>query len=273
MKILCMLSFALVVPVSAAEIRWTGSGTVSGVGGAGFAGLATVGDPVDFEMVYDTGMEVSRRSLLQIGDAFAGVAWFHGPANLSIRITIGGSVWEGEMPEVPASTNVMESQCWDFGGNPDWFKTTLDSSRGGTYPVFPYSGEGTTRSLEIQFRDDTSPANLFVIHQLPDGLSCLPQMTTASGAVRAGSDAVTFTLNPATVRVAQPQVPLSIARVEGGIELAWDTEDGKNYRLESTPDLKCWFEEGRFVGDGNPIIDFSNPFGRDPTRFFRVVEN
>lgn len=263
----------VLVPAVASEIRWTASGTVSGTPGAGFSGLAAAGDPVAIELVYETGAVVNARSFIPIGDTIIGRAWFHGPLKLAITVTIGDATWRGEMPEVSGETNVMESSCRDFGGSPDWFKVTLDSARGGTYPAFPQNGAETARSLEIEFRDDAAPADLFFVHQLPDTLSCLPQMTSAKGAVRAGAGAIHFELDPATVRVAQPQVPVTIANLPGGIELTWATEDGKNYRLESTSDLKCWVEEGRFSGDGNPVRDFFNPFPGDSRRFYRVVEN
>ncbi len=272
MKLL-LVFFFLGIVASASEIRWTGSGTVSGMSGSGFDGLATAGDPVQIELVYDSGCLVDGRSLLPIGGSLAGRAWFHGAADLSITITVGENSWVGEMPTVGEGTNVMESLCWDPSGTTDWFKVTLDAARGGTFPGFPYGGSETARSLEIEFRDDVSPTGLFSVHQLPNSLSCLPELTSASGAVRAGADSISFTLDLSTVKVAQPGVPLSIARISEGIELIWETENGKNYRLESTPDLKCWIWEGDFLGDGNPISEVFNPFGFDSKRFYRVVEN
>ena len=263
---------ALSVSAGSAEIRWPASGSVSGQTGVGFPGSITVGSPVEITMVYDSTTAMSPRSFLNFGSAFFGEAWFYGAAELAITVRIGETLWRGEMPMVPAGQNVMVSSCWDGGGSPDRFTVTLDSARGGTFPDFPYTGLETSRALVIEFRDDQSPAGLFTIHQLPDTLSCLPEMTSASGAVRAGADAILFTLDVSTVKVAQPQVQLSIATENGGIRLTWNTEEGKSYRLDSTANLKCWFEEGKHVGNGNPVHQLLFPFLTNPRRFYRVVE-
>jgi len=211
MKFLMVCPIAMLVVsfvANSAEIRWTASGSVSGLSGSGFAGLASVGDPLEITMVYDSAATVAPRSFFNIGAAFYGEAWFHGAAELAITVKIGEKLWRGEMPTVPAGQAVMVTQCWEGGGSPDRFQVTLDTARGGDFPDFPYGGVESSRTLEVEFRDDQSPAALFSIHQLPDTLSCLPEMTSATGAVRAGGDAISFTLDVTTVKVSQPQVPV-----------------------------------------------------------------
>lgn len=276
MKILRILPTLVLLPfcgVNSAEIRWTASGTISGLNGTGFSDFAGIGDPVEITMVYDSATSVNPRSFFSIGAASFGEAWFFGEAGLAITVKIGGNQWRGEMPTVPEGQNVMLTRCWEGGGSPDLFKVTLDSARGGTYPEFPYGGTDSSRSLEIEFRDDQAPANLFAIHQLPGTLSCLHEMTSAWGAVRAGADSIIFTLDISTVKVSQPQVPVSIDPVTGGIRLTWETEDGKSYRLDGTADMKCWFVEGRYTGNGIPIQQILYPFAFNPQRFYRVVED
>ena len=104
----------------AAEVRWTAQGTVSSISGAAFSGTGVVsGSAVEIVLVYDSKTEVNGRSYLPIDGAIAGRAWFRGAANLGITVKIGDNTWSGEMPNIPAGVNVMESVCWDFGGSPD----------------------------------------------------------------------------------------------------------------------------------------------------------
>lgn len=257
----------------AAEVRWTASGTVSTISGTAFSGTgAATGSAVEIVMVYDSKTEVNGRSYLPIDGAIAGRAWFRGAANLGITVKIGGNTWSGEMPSIPAGVNVMESVCWDFGGNPDWFNVTLDAARGGTFPSFPQAGNETTRALKLEFRDDTTPAELFDVHVLPDSLTNLCAMTSASGAVQAGTSTLAFTLNPATVAVTLPRVPVALNKTVTGIELFWESEFGKTYRIEGTSDLRCWSEEGIEPGNGTLIQRNLTPFATYPKRFYRIVE-
>lgn len=223
-------------------------------------------------MVYDSATEVVGRSFLPAGESFAGRAWFRGAADLGITVKIGDNTWSGEMPSIPTGVNVMESFCWDFGGNPDWFNVTLDAARGGTFPSFPHSGNESTRALKLEFRDDTAPAELFNIHVLPDSLTQLCAMTSATGSVQAGSSTLAFTLNPATVTVTLPQVPVALNKTATGIELFWESEFGKSYRIEGTSDLRCWSEEGVHLGNGTLIQQSLTPFEIYPKRFYRIVE-
>lgn len=257
----------------AAEVRWTAQGTVSSISGAAFSGTGVAsGSEVEIVMVYDSKTEVEGRSYLPIGGAIAGRAWFRGAANLGITVRIGGNTWTGEMPSIPAGVNVMESVCWDFAGNPDTFTVTLDAARGGTFPGFPHTGNETSRALKLEFRDDTSPAELFDVHVLPDSLAQLCHMTSATGAVQAGTSTLAFSLNPSSVNVTLPKVPVALSKTATGIELFWESEFGKSYRIEGTSDLRCWSEEGIHTGNGTLIQQILTPFATYPKRFYRIVE-
>ena len=259
--------------VSAAEIRWTARGTVSSVSGSGFSGIGvSVSNTAEFEMVYDSDILIQPRSFLPIGAAIYGTAWFHGTANLRITVKVGGQTWTGEMPEIPSDVDVMELSCWDSGGNPDVFKLNLDAARGGNFPSFPQSGVVTTRALKLEFRDTTSPAELFNVHVLPDSLTKVCEMTSATGSIVAGTSSIAFILDPKSVGATLPQVPVSISREGPGIQLAWKTDPGKTYRIEGSSDLRCWSSEGVFPGTGGIFQQALTPFGIYPKRFYRIAE-
>lgn len=257
----------------ASEVRWTARGTVSSLSGAAFSATGVVtGHAVEIEMVYDSNTDVNGRSFLPIGSGFAGRGWFYGQANLGITVRIGHNTWNGAMPTIAFGTNVMESVCYDFAGNPDWFKVTLDSARGGTFPSFPQSGNESVRALVLEFRDDTSPAELFDIHVLPDSVTNVCAMTSATGSITAGTSTLAFTIDPSSVSVSQPRVPVSIAQVNGGIQLSWESELGKNYRVEGSSDLRCWSQEALQSGNGALRQQLLTPFATYSKRFYRVVE-
>ena len=257
----------------AAEVRWTVRGTVSSISGGAFAGTGVVtGNAVEVVMVYDSQTRVEGRSFLPINGVFAGRAWFTGAANLGITVKIGNHTWSGGIPNIPSGINMMESVCWDLGGNPDWFNVTLDAARGGSFPSFPHTGNEPSRSLKLEFRDDTSPADLFNIHVLPDSLTQVCAMTSATGAVQAGSSILAFTMIPSSVNVTLPRVPVALNKTATGIELLWETKNGKTYRIEGTSDLRCWSDEGIHSGTGTLKQQNFTPFATYPKRFYRIVE-
>jgi hypothetical protein len=259
--------------LTAAEIRWTAQGTVSAVSGGALGDTGvTSGNTVEVTMTYDSNTAVEARSYLPVQGAIGGRAWFTGAANLGITVKIGDKVWTGEMPNVPSTTNVMESVCWDFGGPSDWFNITLDAARGGTFPSFPHTGNDAVRSLTVEFRDDLFPGDLFDIHVLPNSVSNLCAMTSATGSIMAGTSTIAFTIDPTSVQVSQPRVPTSISRTETGIRLDWNTESGKSYRIEGSANLRCWSAEGIYSGTGTSQHLDLTPFATYPTRFYRIVE-
>jgi len=248
-------------------------GSVTSVTGSDFAGSGVAAtDLVEFEMTNDSNAQVKTLSFLPILGALSGRAQFIGAIDLAVTIRIGGQEWTGELPATGTYLNVLSSNCWDFGGNPDIFQVDLDTAGGGTFPSFPVDNAELAKEISLDFRDSTSPAELFEVHILPDNLSQVCEMTTASGAVKAGSSTISFTLDPASVRITLPPVPASLAKVEGGIQLSWDTEIGKTYRLEGTSDLKTWGIEGIYSGTGEPRQPVLNPFDTYSRRFYRVVE-
>jgi hypothetical protein len=259
--------------LSASEVKWTARGTVTSVSGAAFSGTGTTaGHAVEIVLVYDSNTFVDGRTFLPINGALAGRAWFTGAADLGIHVKIGDNTWSGEMPVVPAGTNVMESVCWDFGGSPDTFVVTLDSARGGSFPSFPHAGNESVRALKLDFRDETSPAELFDVHVLPDSVTKVCAMTKASGSVVAGSSTLSFTLDPSTVHITQPRVPVTLVKDGNSIHLSWQSEVGIAYRIEGSSDLRCWSEEAIQSGNGLVRQQTLTPFATHPKRFYRIVE-
>jgi hypothetical protein len=148
----------------------------------------------------------------------------------------------------------------------------LGSAGGGTFPSFPAADDELEKELKLEFRDGTSPAELFEVQILPDNLSQVCEMTSATGSVRSGSSVISFNLDPESVKITLPPVPVSLAKVEGGIQFTWETEIGTTYRLEGTSDLKVWSIEGIYGGTGSPQQPILNPFSTYTKRFYRVVE-
>ena len=258
---------------TAAEIRWTARGTVSSVSGSGFSGTnAITNSPAEFELAYDSNMLTSPRSFISFGAAVTGNAWFYGNANLRVTIRINGQTWSGQLPIIPSGTNIMESSCWDGGGNPDIFRVNLDTARGGVFPEFPQAGSETSLALGMEFRDSTSPAELFQVHTLPDSLSSVCAMTTATASITAGASTISLTIDPATVRVSLPQVPATISKTETGVQLSWNSELGKTYRIEGSSDMKCWAYEAEIPGTGGTIQESLTPFETYQQRFYRIAE-
>ncbi|GAA5478066.1 hypothetical protein Hhel01_01564 [Haloferula helveola] len=261
----------MIATASASEVLWAGKGAVSTVGGTGFTGVAAE-DEVEIQLAYDSDALVDDRSFLVFDGAVAGRAWFYGQVNLAVTVRIGELTWAGTIANIPDGTSIMESVCWDFGGNPDRFTVILDAERGGSFPSFPYSGVESARELKIEFLDSTSPAELFDVHVLPDGVANICEMTSASGSIRAGSDLISFVIDPKSVRVSQPRVPVVLTRTAGGLQFEWETEIGTSYRLESSSDLWCWVIEDTVGGTGLTVQRNLNPFGTYFRRFYRVVE-
>jgi len=275
MKTIPLITLCLgVVNLSASEIRWTAHGTVSSLSGAAFSSTdVTAGNDVEIVMAYDSATEVAGRSLLFYpGGAVAGRAWFYGSVNLSITVKIGENTWTGQVPTLTNSMNVMESVCYDFGGPYDWFKVTLDSARGGTFPSYPHTGNESVRALTLEFRADSSPPNLFDVHVLPDSITNLCDMTSATGSIEAGSSLINFTINPSSVSITRPQVQASVSKISDGVQLSWETELGKSYRIEGSSNLRCWSDDGVFPGTGGTLQQNLTPFTLHTRRFYRISE-
>lgn len=257
-----------------AEIRWTARGTVSSISGSGFSGTGVSADaPAEIEMVYDSNLLIDPRSHLFFTPTIStGNAWFHGDANLKITIRISGQIWTGQLPFIPSGVNVMETSCWDGGGNPDVFKVTLDAAHGGAFPDFPQAGSETSLALNVEFRDSISPAELFNIHVLPDSLTNVCAMTTATASIIAGTSNIALSIDPETVNVSLPQVPATLTKTETGIQLSWNTELGKTYRIEGTSDMRCWSYEGVSSGTGGTVQELLMPFETYQQRYYRIAE-
>ena len=275
MKAMIILTSCLgVANLAASEIRWTARGTVSSLSGGALSAMGvTAGNEVEITMTYDSATQVRSRSLLFYPEGVvAGRAWFHGSANLSVTVKIGENIWTGEMPNVSSETNVMESVCYDLGGSSDWFKVSLDAARGGTFPGFPHTGNESVRALSLEFRDDSWPSELFDVHTLPDSVTNLCEMTSAIGSIQAGNSAISFMIDPSSVHITRPRVPVSISQISNGIRLAWETELGKSYRIEGSANLRCWSDEGVHTGTGETRQQDLTPFALQPKRFYRISE-
>lgn len=261
-------------PLAADEIRWTASGSVTSVTGSGFSeqGVA-VSETVSIEMSMDSDATLDGRSFIPIGEAFAGRAHFHGAIGLAIKVRIGSRTWESRLTQVAQnpSSPTIETVCWDLAGNPDTMAVILRESEGGEFPQFPFDGTPSTRVMEVTIADNTSPAELFEIHILPPTTTNTSHVTDATGAIRSGDEAISFALDPETVRVSGPPVPASIARTETGVELTWPTDIGQTYRIEDTGDFRIWRTVTTEEANADSLSVPLEPFGEFPnSRFYRV---
>lgn|GEM_PF-3853393 len=279
-----ILFLSLVALACGDEVRWTAVGTVASVSGSGFSATgASPGAAVSVEMSYDSGATLDEQSFLIFpgagdggGDAYAGRAHFYGAVGLRIAIRVGELVWEGRLPEVARNqlTPTIETVSWDLGGAPDTMSVDLREAEGASFPEFSFGGAPGERRLEIELTDSVTPCELLYIHVLPPTTTDTSQVTAASGAVRAGGESITFTLDPATVRVSGPPVPASISARKSGVDLSWPSEDGKTYRIEDSGDFRVWRKVGESeLGSGEVMVVPLSPFGEHPERrFYRVFE-
>jgi len=275
---LSALAAAVLAPSALAfPITWTGTAAVTSVTATAFPGV-TVGDPVAVEFSYDSGCEAHGLSFLPIGGAFKYKTEFTGDVDLKMSVTIGGQVWRALLPvSAPNGVTAILSDAWDGGGSPDKFAVTVSSAEVGdsipSFPDFPYQGINTARQIEVTMNDTVGPCLFMTGTTLPNGKTPVGEITTASGAIRAGNQFILFTLAPASIRVSEPPIPLTFQRTGGGISLRWPGVEGASYRLEECDELDQWVPVSVHPGQGVEIVVSLTPFAQHPKRrFYRVVQ-
>jgi hypothetical protein len=267
--------FVAITAARADEIRWTALGTVTSVEGAGMAGLGIgTGEPVSLEMSYDSGAEVRPLSYLPIGGLVTGKAQFIGDIKLAVEVHAGGHTWRGGLAKTGTVLSVMESDCYDLRGSPDRFNVALTTPSGAAFPEFPPDGPQGDHEIRVEIADTSAPAELFEIHRLPDSVTDTSHVTSASGLVRAGGEAIRFEFDPATVRVSGPPVAAEIARTATGVSVSWATVEDKFYRLEESGDFYTWEFVLARAGTGGVVSVDLQPFDEHPIeRYYRVFED
>jgi hypothetical protein len=275
-----LLLVPMIFSAEAQEIQWTATGTVTAVSGTGFAGTASVSNPVSVKFSYSL---VSDYYPL---NGFVGIrdnGEFYGNVGLTTEVTIGANTWKGFLayspppPPSPAPIGVtaLLVDAWRSDLTPDIFTVTASSGDPAVFSPFPYTGSSTARSIQIILRDNTAPSDFMALGVLPNASTPVSAITAGSGSISAGGDQISFSITPASVTVAAvlPPIPLKISRTPTGIELRWPSESGVNYRLEECDALTGWQQIGSsYPGTGSEIVVPLTPFAAHPNRrFYHVV--
>lgn len=275
-RTIALLVMALTAPeraVHAREIIWTASGSVTSA--ASSYGV-TVGSDVSIRVSYQSAVLVNGLSALVFpwGATYMKTE-FYGNIGLLTEVRVGSKVWQGWVATRPdKGSNVLLTESYDGGGASDVFTIVASSAKGGVFDLFPYSGGGTARLIQINLLDETSPAEFISGGLLPSETAVPSQITKGTGSVAAGTERINFTINPASVAVesAPARSSLTIHQTLGGITLGWPSEAGTTYRLEESDGLGGWQTVGTYAGTGNDLVVPLNPFTAHPVRRFYRVE-
>ncbi|MDP0491531.1 MAG: hypothetical protein Q7Q71_10810 [Verrucomicrobiota bacterium JB023] len=272
------LSLSLVSVLAEAEtITWSGQGEVSEITGNAFGTLAENGGTVSIEVSYSSEANELPVNFLQFpAGSRNGSTRFVGDINLMVNIRIGDSEWTGTLPTASASSEALFSDCWDSVANPtanlpDIFEVNLSTAADASFPSFPLVTEESVMAMNLEFRDETTPSDLFTIQTLPDSLTKVSSMTSADGQIVAGSSRVSFTIDPDTVTIREPQESITLRRNEEGYELAWLGESGKGYRIDTSSNLRDWTRSANRIGADEEITIAVTPDESGTPRFYRVV--
>lgn len=259
------------------EVRWTVEGAVTSVVGAGFPSPVAVGEAVEVEMSYTSEVQTRGLSLTTFpAGSRNGTGRFYGDINLTITVRMGSEVWSAVLPTVPDSLNAFYSDCWDSVANPaamltEFIEAELTEADGADFTRFSFSGPQANRSLSLEFRDSVYPTDFLSIQIPPNSLTKVSAMTAGTGQVAAGGSRFTFSLDPATLAIREPQVDVALVRGEADLNLTWATESGSFYRVDSSENLRDWTFFRGVSGTGQEATRTVTPSGEEPKRFFRVV--
>jgi hypothetical protein len=269
MRIQSLSWLATCLPLLGGDIRWSATGTVDTVAGTGLS--ATAGDPVSIKFSYDRG--ATEHVVTWIPGSYSKIHYY-GPVNLTMEVEIGANSWSASLPHSPTGALYVEANSGFL--ITDLFRVTAAAADSATFSPFPHTGADGARSIQVTLRD-THEQSLFLIpRSYPDESASVASITDGSGSVKAGGDAIHFTIDPASVRVTtdEPKFPLAIKRTLAGIELRWPTEAGKYYTVQQGDSISSWEEYGIYPGSGADIVIVLNPFDEHPERrFYRVISN
>lgn len=115
------------------------------------------------------------------------------------------------------------------------------------------------------------PFNLLGIQILPNSLTKVTEMTSGVGEVAAGAARFTFSLDPATLSIREPQVEVELVREEGEFNLTWLTESESFYRVDSSENLRDWTFFRSVSGTGQTASRAVTPSTERPRKFYRIV--
>ncbi|MCW1883788.1 hypothetical protein OKA04_03550 [Luteolibacter flavescens] len=270
--LLPLLLSPLILSAHAQQVEWTASGSVTSVSGSGFAAAVTA--PVSVKFSYSL---VSTYQPLTGIINIADKGEFFGDIGLNMEVSIAGDTWKGTVPNSPAhGTYALLVDALMPSAAPDIFTVTASSADTGVFSPFPYTGSSSARSIQVVLRDDTVPSHLLALGVLPDATTQVSAITSGSGSVSAGSDRISFSIDPASVTVSsiEPKIPLTITRTLSGIELRWPSETGTTYKLQENAGLSLagWTLVDDYPGTGEEIVVPLTPFALNPERrFYRVI--
>jgi hypothetical protein len=186
-----------------------------------------------------------------------------------MEVSIGENKWTASLPtSTPGEVIYVKAR----GGVDDILRVTAATAGGATFPLFPYTGSGSDRSISVELKDTHSPSLFLVPQTYPDDDSCkVASLSTATGEVKAGTDSIKFNITPASVTV-DSRFPLAIERTATGVTLRWPTEDGQLYLLMESDNCKDWEFRDTYVGDGQEkTVTIQDAFALYPKRRFYKV--
>lgn len=267
MKLSAFLVLLLALPAAAIETRWTATGTVSTVTGTGLT--ATAGAPVTVKFSYDSAATVDPKLSFS---SFSNI-YYYGAINLAMEVSIGESKWTASLPVAPAS-EVIYAEARNAATDLFTVKATTDNTA--TFPLFPYSGSATSRSISVNLQDNHNPSLLLTPQVFPDQDSCNPStLSAATGEIKAGTDSIKFNINLTSVTVETgTSFKVTIEQTATGIRLRWPTEEDVIYLLFESDDCVDWGDEPAIhVGDGQEcVVELPNIIAEHPHRRFFKVE-
>ena len=269
----------LTLPVSAVDVMWKASGTVTGANSAFQVG---VGNQVDLTIRYAP-VNIIGTGILQ-QTSFTRKLAYHGTIRLRIEIRVGAKEWVSYMettafPLTNLLWNPFEVLSVDPSFPPsasagDLITFRAYSFAGAVFERFNYLGQVGQRGILITAKDFVHPYNLLALGQFPDKTAQPSRISEMSGQVFADatSNAFTFTIIPGTVRITDyfPPVDLGIERSPlGGLHVTFTAESDGWYALYGSGDLKGWSRIGIHPGllNGRRTIIVPTQL---PQQFFRV---
>ena len=266
--------------VSAELITWNATGTVEQVSGSAFTSLAQTADTVELQFSYSpnaSGFSLSRIPFPN-NRVVADTRFFEA-IELTITILINENVWAGNQEMSDDSSNVILLETFDGFTSPTssgldkLSLSLLESMETAEFLSFPQNDEEELRMIEIEITDNIFPYELFSENFLPDGLTQVTSIVASEGSISAGSSTISFSLDPNSFIVSEPQVPVEIERTETeSFTLNWFGEQGVRYRLDTSNNLRDWSRVETETGDGEDISIETSLSSEETTTFFRVVQ-
>ena len=279
------ITFSLLSLVSAsatgyaAEVRWTASGTVNFVVGAGLAQLAAVDEPVSLELSYNNASEgtIVRQLFSPATDQlFWQEEEYYDGVDIDMKISIGGHTWRGTIGSgsegLPRTIEIRDVRVG--GDTVDFFKVNVTGEDGGTFPSFPGgAAPGANASMRLNFRQEAPEVGPGPDYLDSTDLKCVSQsvsrITEASGSIALGGgppQLINFSIDPATIEtelVGVETIELKEVSYDPEFEeilLTWTSVPGTFYVIQVFGDDLCWREKASTFAEGTettwPVFPF-----------------